>query len=440
MLVFVSNNDCSWTGNSYYCSGAASGINITDSIAVSVSNNYCDNDLAMWGFPTHGITVLVSSNVDVISNHCVLNDVGIFAFGGYWGGGYAMDIVDNNCSHSSYGIYYYGGSHSTISGNDCTSGTYGINVDSSNNISVSANNCNMSYYECIYILTSQDMNISDNIAGYSSWVNGISIKNSMRCLVSNNSCDHNSFHYGIYLWESENSTISNNTCSNNDLSGIRLDHSAFNRIEYNDCSYNNGFGIELYNSDNNEISSNICTWNTYAGIAFYSDSDYNYFIYNDISHNNGVYGFGIWIGDNSRHNIITENMISDNSRYGVYIDSITATYNEIYLNAFIRNNGAGSEYNPSHVQAYDDGYENLWYKEFDNVGNHWSDWTTPDTLPPLGIVDLPYDVAGSDPYSSDMFPLTETPVPWIPEPPVLVLVGLMLTVVLLMRKGRKTRN
>jgi len=434
VLATVSTNDCSWPGIGSYPS--VSCINITNSIGITVTDNICVNDYTMYSFLTYGIKLLGSSSIYLKNNTCCGNDCGIYQWRGF-----NTQFVDNNCSYSYYGIYYYGGSRSTITGNNCSQSSYnGINIDQSNNISISENICNYLGLEGIYISDCQDIDILNNSASHCNG-NGIWVQSSERCLISNNTCCYQTYLNGITIRGTYSSTISNNNCSYNCDDGIYLEESDYNYFQHNNCSHNKVGIMVNYHSDYNDISSNNYISNEYVGIVLI-DSDYNYIRYNVISHNcHEDYGYGIYISEDSDCNIIHENWIADNSRYGVYIDSSSCTNNEIYLNAFIGNNGAGSNYDPSHVQAYDDGFKNLWYSQYDNLGNYWSDWTSPDNWPPRGIVDLPYDVKGSDSYSTDFFPLAENPLVWIPEPPAYILIGLMLTIFLLMqRKGKKTIN
>ena len=80
--------------------------------------------------------------------------------------------------------------------------------------------------------------------------------------------------------------------------------------------------------------------------------------------------------------------------------------NIVFNNTFIGNNGAGSTYNSSHVQACDDGTNN-WWNSTDGYGNYWSDWTSPD-VDMNGIVDVPYVLDGGS-GAKDYYPLTTTP-------------------------------
>jgi len=80
--------------------------------------------------------------------------------------------------------------------------------------------------------------------------------------------------------------------------------------------------------------------------------------------------------------------------------------NRIWNNTFINNNGAGSVYNPSNIQAYDAGTNNRWNSSgtLHGYGNWWSDLTAPD-MNLDGIVDWSYNLTGSA-GAKDYCPLT----------------------------------
>ena len=128
------------------------------------------------------------------------------------------------------------------------------------------------------------------------------------------------------------------------------------------------------------ISNNTCSRSEYDGILLYDSS----------------------------HSVVCDNLLSDNGGYGVRVDA--CYYNMIFNNTFIDNNGAGDAYDPSHIQALDDGGLNQWNAS--GYGNYWSDWTGPDDNLD-GIVDDPYEIS-TLPLAKDYFPIASESVP-IPE-------------------------
>jgi|GEM_PF-6790583 len=71
-------------------------------------------------------------------------------------------------------------------------------------------------------------------------------------------------------------------------------------------------------------------------------------------------------------------------------------------NSFLRNHGAGASRMEDRVQAYDDSFRDAWSK--DGRGNHWSDWTSPDSDGD-GIVDVLYGLDGI--MMQDHYPLAK---------------------------------
>ncbi len=235
---------------------------------------------------------------------------------------------------------------------------------------------------------------------------GIYLQSSGNNTISNNNCSNNGD--GIYLQSSGNNTISNNNCSNNGY-GIEVDWSSNNTISNNNCS-NNGYGIEVDWSSNNTISNNTCNNNGY-GIEVDWSSNGNT-ISNDTCSNNG--NNGIYL-QSSSSNTISSNIFVNNSNYGIFIDS-GSSYNRIYNNAFFYNHGSGDTYNSSHVQAYDGGMNNYW-NSTTGTGNYWQGWANNnDTNAHNGIVDWPYNIAGSA-GAEDYYPLKNTSVKLSPFAP-----------------------
>jgi len=115
------------------------------------------------------------------------------------------------------------------------------------------------------------------------------------------------------------------------------------------------------------------------------------------------------------------------------------SFNRIWNNSFSRNHGATSVYDPSHIQAYDDGTDNFWNSTGSphGFGNYWGDWTSPDANMD-GIVDNPYVIDGSA-GAMDYYPLTQFP--YIPEfPSVIFPIMLTLFVVVLISSIRRDKK
>ena len=202
------------------------------------------------------------------------------------------------------------------------------------------------------------------------------------CYVHGDSTSRYNKQVGINLDNCSNGTLNSNKCSGN-LAGVVLESfsglSHNNTIVNNTCDSNDQNGIAIASSNNNTLISNKCLSNGRWGIVL----------------------------DSSSNNIVCNNAILHNTGFGIGIDPDhrkTSTRNSLWNNTFIGNNGAGSKYSPSHIQANDSGTGNWWSSTY-GYGNYWSDWTSPDVAPPFGIVDSPYNIAGSA-GAKDYYPLT----------------------------------
>ena len=260
--------------------------------------------------------------------------------------------------------------------------------------------------------------------------NGIALRCS-HGLVENNTCSTNMD--GIRLDYSENVTVRNNTCNGN-LFDVYLFFSDNNVLSENNCSGSGDYGIYLDTSGGNLVSGNTCHGKANYGIQVrYSG---NNVVRNNTSYDNFD---GIRL-DSSNGNQVYGNVCSNNSWSGISI--LSASYNRVWNNTLYHNKGSGDSYDESHIQAYDSGSNNSW-NGTDGYGNWWSDWITPDIVPPIGIVDSPYHIGGSA-EANDSSPLTIPGVVLVPEYPELLIpiIGLTLIALLFgnMRNRRRPRK
>ncbi len=375
--------------------------------------------------------------------------------------------IHNGQTNLMGGIYLFRCANGTLSNNTCLNNRYGVELAFSRNINITGNTCISNYFGGIDMYFSRDITLSNNVLsnngifidgqypseftaydiGTSNTVNGkpiyyysnqsgttvpggageiilanctgfiiedqnlsnatvgIELAFSSDIVINNSECS-NDF-YGIILLSSNNSTVSNIKCSNNE-EGMLLAYSTNNTLWNNNCSRNLD-GIQLAFSSNNTLSNNNCSSNE---------------------------GYGIALSFSNSNNTISGNQVYNNTGYGVYID--LGSNNSVWNNTFIDNNGAGDHYDSNYPQAYDGGTNNSW-NSTDGYGNYWSDWTTPDAVPPWGIVDQPYNISGSS--SRDFYPLTTTTPVAIPEFEMvpLVVMALLGMIVLAGETKRKKR-
>jgi parallel beta-helix repeat protein len=322
---------------------------------------------------------------------------------------------------------------------DCGEGTGESGILLLNCTNVTIDECTSYNNDCgIYLVSSSAVTVRSSVCSQNSY--GIALaEESRENSIEENDCS-NGNGYGIYLWVSDGNVISHNNCSWNGQ-GICLSGADNNSFIGNNCDHT-GKGFELDHCCNNILISNSCNFNRDEGIRLTGQSDNNTLQGNDCSHNdfigievvissgntvvgNTVFsngGYGIFVEASlpygiSRCNQIASNAVSDNALWGI-IASPDSESNRFWNNALVRNNGATDMYNPSHVQANDDGSGN-WWNSTEGSGNWWNDWTAPDDYPPYGIVDMPYVIAGNS-YAEDYYPLVESATP-VNTPPVVVL-------------------
>jgi parallel beta-helix repeat protein len=266
----------------------------------------------------------------------------------------------------------------------------GIEVGFSSNGNIRNNNCSSSINEGIGLQYSNDVTLSNN--SLSNCIYGVSIISSCNITMQDNDCS-NSWD-GIYLIYSNDNSVCNSNCSSCYV-GIWVDSSGNSTLSNNDCSNESEVGIEFWNSRNSTISGNNCSYN--GGYGMRIEGSGNVIMANNCS-NNAYDGMALW---DSIDSVVMGNQFRDNVGYGTSISS--SLFNVISNNVFSGNNGAGTTYDPAHVQAYDDRTNNSWNSS-DGYGNYWSDWNAPDANHD-GIVDQPYALDGSA-GAQDNFPLT----------------------------------
>jgi len=209
-------------------------------------------------------------------------------------------------------------------------------------------------------------------------------------------------------------TISQNIITKNEQYGVRSE-SYYNELTFNVVK-GNKVGVLLYgDASNNTVSFNTIIDNAEEGLCV--QGSHNKIFNNTIMGNKyGVYikPTGI-IGYSGYccYNEIYNNIIANNTWYGIYIEAETQFYktsnNRIYHNDFINNT----------VQAYSYNSENTWDDGYPSGGNYWSDYNGTD------LYSGPYqnktggDGIGDTPYAidavKDQYPLMEPYI--IPELP-----------------------
>ncbi|RLF59549.1 MAG: hypothetical protein DRN27_02355, partial [Thermoplasmata archaeon] len=179
--------------------------------------------------------------------------------------------------------------------------------------------------------------------------------------IRNSKQNIGSLYYGGIRIKSNESTIYNNYIVEND-NGIIIENCINNTIDHN-TFLSNEDGLYLNSAEENRISDNY----------FYQNQN------------------GIKVNKNSENNRITDNVVENQSSYGIILDVST-------INNYIFHNNFENFYN-----AYDEG-DNFWYDIIINEGNYWSDYNGTDE-DYNGIGDSPYKIPGGT--NEDNFPLVE---------------------------------
>ena len=383
--------------NCYIHDGEANynnGIDLSDCSNGTLENNICSHNY-------RGIYLTRSNHSILNHNNCSSNSESGIGLGD----SNYNNLANNTCSSNCWdGIYLGSSSNNTVVANTCHLNYFdGLGIDPlSNHNTISKNTCISNGYDGIGIHRSSENNtISYNNCSSNSW-DGIYLTSSSNNALVGNTCCLNYFDGLRVNSLSNHNTISKNTCISNSYDGIGIYLSSENNtISYNNCSSNSWDGIRVGSSSNNTLIANTCCLNYFDGLGMDSLSNHNSLNNNTFSSN---HEYGMFLSS-SAGNVISWNHVCNNIFQGVYIDS--GSNNKVWDNTFMGNNHAGSVYDPANVQGCDFGMNN-WWNSSRGFGNYWSDWTTPDVTPPLGIVDQPYDIAGSA-GDKDYYPLARPP-------------------------------
>ncbi len=357
---------------------AMHGITVGYSERNLLSYNTCNQNIG------HGIVIGTSASNTLFNNYCQDNgNCGILLENAQYN---ILDkntcIADNpaNGPSSTVGIKLYGSDHNEVFRNICEHNGVGLIMDGSNFNSISFN----------------ELNYNNYFMGLRRSINVVSSSNNN---ITNNSCMGSD--YGISISGGDDIRMEGNDFSNNADKGIEINNIWYDKARYviaNNTCIGNVYGIwvqgPLYDS---RVINNTCEDNSMAGMYFEYRSYNNVIADNTLVNNhNGMILTGV--GDDDCYgNTIANNTIESSMAYGISITS--STRNHIFGNVLIGNNGATSEYDPAHVQAYDSG-ENFWNDT--EYGNLWADWTSPDSNGD-GIVDEAYLIDGG--ASKDLLPL-----------------------------------
>jgi parallel beta-helix repeat protein len=186
--------------------------------------------------------------------------------------------------------------------------SYGINVNNVSNSRVSDIEVYENTYAGLYLLNSNNFNFTTSEV-YSNYNYGITMFQSGDILIEDNNLYNNS-NVGIYLYGSNNNSILENSIYENSFGGISVTSSSNLEFTRNEIYNNDGFAFVLGSIFSFVETSNLVIEN------------------NKINDNLGALNF-----ISSSDNLIFENEISDNSSFGVSVDS-NSNNNTFYGNEF----------------------------------------------------------------------------------------------------------
>lgn len=254
-------------------------------------------------------------------------------------------------------------------------GNFGIYCGSCNN-TIRHIVCSNNYLGIYISKNSNDNMITNNIWEYNDSI-GIEIHGNNNTITGNvcNGNIHEGIGSGISAYDGSWNIITENICNNNQegiQSGIQ---SVGNTIEGNICKANSDCGIGI-RSCNTTIIGNTCCDN-HIGVSVMGSK--NNVLGNNIIHNNSRYGIYIYIG--SGHTI-TGNTCTDNSE-GVYLGG-GSTKNTIVGNTIMRGSGLSTDYASTQYTIYIFGsednnnliaYNNLFGKNYISHGGTGNTFT-----------------------------------------------------------------
>jgi len=331
----------------------------------------------------------------------------------------ASIYIGNTTAHFIVtGCNLHGTHHATTN-----SGIYLCNVT---NGVIADNNCSDNYYG-IELGSSSHNNVVRNNTCVNNWHGIILHSDSNNNTLMNNTCLLSSMR-GIVITFSNDNVVSKNNCSSNYNDGIFISNS-INMMVVDNIFYNNSIGISL-DGNNQSVRNNTCYQNL-EGIQ--SGTTFSLFIGNNVSENQDN---GLYLSSGAHSNNVENNVFYINSGYGIS-SWPGATNNRIWNNSLIKNNGSTAIYDPSHIQAHDNGTDN-WWNSIDGYGNYWSDWQGRD-FNMDGVQDAPYNISGTA-GAKDYYPLASFPTPPIPEfsNMIIPMIGILsLFVLVRARRNRK---
>jgi parallel beta-helix repeat protein len=244
-------------------------------------------------------------------------------------------------------VFDVGADHVNISGFTITGATEsyreGIDLADADNCTISDNN--VTGNERGIYMSFSNYNVLLNNVINANEMYGIYMYKSDENRIINNSASFTGQYIGISVRYSDGNEMIGNTASYNNWEGIRLQHSNDTVVGGNNLSYNGGdaegegHGIVSWTSNNTTIRNNIVTQNDYQGIFLYDACNNTTIVNNNASYN---YCCGICTvmsssNQNLTGNTLVDNGLGDDWGYGIYLQEGTGA---IISDNYIADNAA----------------------------------------------------------------------------------------------------
>jgi parallel beta-helix repeat protein len=409
---------------------------------INLSNNTISNNSALGIDSRYGVYNYKSDNTKIIDNtisNCLSYGISISSSD-------ECIVTGNTISNCYYGISQGGTNDIYIADNEVTENTFGISQQRCTNILITENMVyNNSWMGISVMLSSARVYnniLMNNVATGGYWGFGISVSSANNCIVEDNHLSQEA--YAIRLYNASYNIILNNTINNSRYSielsqrchynilinnkisnsitdGISLFRSGIGNIIYKNTLLNNFWGISPHETNNVTITENNLSYNR---VAVSLSSSYNSTIAGNLVSHSWYRGFGIYclsgISDCTLfNNEIIENTISNNE-VGLQISSYGGS--KFYHNDIIDNTIQVLRYN-NPINEWNNSY---------GEGNKWSDYPGLDdgsngriSGDGIGDTDIPhpYIDQGSGYYQLDNYPLMDSWIDDVNDPPVANIIG-----------------
>ena len=322
-------------------SASIAAIELLNVVNGTISNNTCFNNTQ------YGIYLVTSNLNSILENNCSDNG----AAGVCLQSSTDCAIENNTCDRGFRGIYIYSSSdRNRLANNSCSDQAYGILIYTSSSCTLRDNQLNgtgiVLWGSSVGYWNSHDIDSSNTVNGgpvrylkdligttvqsgagqvilancqnvivenqnTSDATYGIEIGYSRNCTVSNNSCWGN-WYYGIVLVSSDNNTLRNNTCGGNGNFGIYLSSSNLNNVTRNILRSNTFYAIYLLSSSSNLVLNNSCSGEQ---VGIYIDACTGITMRGNEMEREGIYIYGLGMGDWIMHTIDTSNEVNGRPVY-----------------------------------------------------------------------------------------------------------------------------